>query len=112
VLKAGPAQVEAAARLRQAAQARPLRLPVNRRVDPSHHHLGEDGIGVWFTIQISSRARIHEAVIEGELRRPTDEECQTWLELLAPGLPLSEVPGLPGALSRRFEHFKPLSAHA
>jgi len=32
-----------AARLRAAAEAKPMKLPVNRRVDESHHVVTEDG---------------------------------------------------------------------
>src|SRR5207248_657492 len=54
----------AAARLRAAAEAKPLKLPVNRRVDETHHLVTEEGLGVWFTIQISPHARIQEALFE------------------------------------------------
>src|SRR5262249_24301320 len=42
-----------AARLKAAAEARPLRLPVNRRIDERHYARTEDGLSVWFTIQLS-----------------------------------------------------------
>ena len=53
-----------AARLRAAAEAKPMRLPVNRKVDESHHATTPDGLSVWFTIQVSPHARIQEAVFE------------------------------------------------
>jgi hypothetical protein len=89
----------AAARLRAAAEAQPLKLPVNRRVDETHHLVTEDGLGVWFTIQISPHARIQEALFERPDRMPEDSECQAWLRALM------EAPGLPGAHARRFEVF-------
>jgi hypothetical protein len=95
----------AAARLRAAAEARPLRLPVNRRIAESHHHVTDDGLGVWFTIQLSPRSRITEAVFERADRRPGDEECRTWLRELVPGREPAEAPGLPDAHARRFELF-------
>jgi hypothetical protein len=94
-----------AARLRAEAEARPLRLPVNRRIDERHRAVSEDGLGVWFTIQLSPHRRITEAVFEREDRRPTDEECAAWLSQLAPGQELTEAPGLPDARARRFERF-------
>ena len=51
-----------AARLRAAAEAKPMRLPVNRKIDESHHATTPDGLSVWFTIQVSPHARIQEAV--------------------------------------------------
>ena len=53
-----------AARLRAAATAGPLKLPVNRRIDERHHVVTDDGLGVWFTVQLSPHARILEAVFE------------------------------------------------
>lgn len=96
-----------AARLRAAAEARPLRLPVNRRIDERHHAVTTDGLGVWYTIQLAPRARIHEAVFERRDRRPSDEECQAWLRALMPGSQPAEAPGLPDARARRFEVFEP-----
>jgi hypothetical protein len=95
-----------ATRLRAAAEARPLRLPVNRRIDESHHVLTDDGLGVWFTIQLSPRARISEAVFERDGSRPTDAECDAWLGALMPGQQPVEAPGLPDAHTRRFEVFQ------
>lgn len=95
-----------AARLRAAAEARPLKLPVNRRIDERHHAVTEDGLGVWYTIQLAPRARIHEAVFERPDRRPGDEECQAWLRELMPGHRPAEAPGLPDAHARRFEVFE------
>ena len=94
-----------AAKLLAAAEAKPLKLPVNRRVDETHHAVTEDGLGVWFTIQISPHARIQEALFERADRMPEDAECRAWLEALMPGLEPVEAPGLPGAHARRFEVF-------
>ena len=94
-----------AAQLRAAAEAKPLRLPVNRRVDESHHLVTDDGLGVWFTVQVSPHARIQEALFERPDRAPTDAECQSWIKALMPGLDPVEAPGLPGAHARRFEVF-------
>jgi hypothetical protein len=94
-----------AARLRAAAEARPLKLPVNRRVDERHHLVTDDGLGVWFTIQISPHARIQEALFERGERPPSDSETEAWLAELMPGSRPVEAAGLPGALARRFEVF-------
>lgn len=95
-----------AARLRAAAEARPLRLPVNRRIAERHHLVTEDGLGVWFTIQLAPGTRIEETVFERENRPPSDDECRAWLhELMPDGEPI-ESPGLPGASARRFEIFR------
>jgi hypothetical protein len=74
-----------AARLRAAAEARPMRLPVNRKVDESHHAVMSDGLSVWYTIQVSPHSRIQEAIV---------------------GAQAAEAPGLPGAMTRRFEAFE------
>lgn len=95
-----------AARLRAAAEARPLKLPVNRRIDESHHAVTPDGLGVWFTIQLAPQRRIHEAVFERAGERPADAEIQDWLRELMPGLQPVEAPGLPDAHTRRFEVFE------
>jgi hypothetical protein len=97
-----------AARLRAAAEAGPLKLPVNRRIDERHHLVTDDGLGVWFTIQLSPHARIMEAVFEREEARPADEECRTWLRELMPGKEPAEAPGLPDAHARRYEVFERL----
>jgi hypothetical protein len=95
-----------AARLRQAAEARPLKLPINRRVDESHHAVTEDGLGVWYTIQVSPHGQIWEAVFEREDRAPSDEEIGPWLtELLPEGL-FIEAPAIPGSGTRRFDAFE------
>ncbi len=99
-----------AARLRAAAEERPLRLPVNRRIDERHHAVTGDGLGVWFTVQVAPRARILEAVFERDGSRPTDDECQAWLRELLPGRRPVESPGLPDAHARRFEVFEPRPA--
>jgi hypothetical protein len=96
----------AAARLRATAEARPLKLPVNRRLDESHHVVTDDGLEVWFSLQLAPHARIREAVFERDATRPTDEECRLWLGALLPGLEPVEAPGLPGAHVRRFEIFE------
>jgi hypothetical protein len=95
-----------AARLRAAAEAKPMKLPVNRRVDESHHTVTADGLSVWFTIQISPHSRIQEAVFERADRMPSDEECARWLGLLIVGAQAAEAPGLPGSTTRRFEAFE------
>ena len=95
-----------AARLRTAAEAKPLKLPVNRRVDEVHHTITDDGLSVWFTIQISPHSRIQEAVFERMDAMPTDEECRRWLSLLVVGAEAVEAPGLPGSMTRRFEAFE------
>ncbi len=95
-----------AARLRAAAEAKPMRLPVNRRVDETHHAVTPDGLSVWYTIQVSSHSRIQEAIFERSDRAPSDDECGRWVELLIVGAPAVEAPGLPGSLTRRFEAFE------
>ncbi|HYW24985.1 MAG TPA: hypothetical protein VE953_12530 [Terriglobales bacterium] len=100
--------VAEAARLRAEAEARPLKLPVNRRIDDRHHHVTGDGLGVWFTIQVTAHRRILEAVFERDGSRPTDDECLTWLRALMPDREPAEAPGLPGAHTRRFEVFEPV----
>jgi hypothetical protein len=95
-----------AARLRAAAEAKPMRLPVNRRVDESHHRVTPDGLSVWYTIQVSPHSRIQEAIFERNDRMPSDEECRRWLDLLIVGAQASEAPGMPGAMTRRFEAFE------
>jgi len=96
----------AAARLRAAAEAKPMRLPVNRRVDETHHAVTPDGLSVWYTIQVSPHSRIQEAIFERVDRMPTDEECKRWLDLLIVAAQATEAPGLPGATTRRFEAFE------
>ena len=95
-----------AARLRSAAEARPLRLPVNRKVDESHRAVTPDGLSVWYTIQVSPHSRIQEAVFERADRMPSDEECRRWLGLLMVGADANEAPSFPGAMTRRFEAFE------
>jgi hypothetical protein len=95
-----------AARLRAAAEAKPMKLPVNRRVDERHHTTTADGLSVWFTVQVSPHSRIQEAIFERTDHVPTDEECNRWLPLLIVGAEAVEAPGLPGALTRRFEAFE------
>ena len=96
----------AAASLRAAAEAKPMRLPVNRRVDESHHVMTDDGLSVWYTIQVSPHSRIQEAIFERKDRMPSDEECQRWLKLLVVGAEAVEASGLPGSMTRRFEAFE------
>ncbi len=96
----------AAAKLRAAAEAKPLKLPVNRRVDESHHLVTDDGLSVWFTIQVSPHSRIQEAVFERTDRMPSDAECNAWLRLLVAGADAIEAPGLPDSMTRRFEAFE------
>ena len=95
-----------AARLRSAAEAKPMRLPINRRVDETHHSVTQDGLSVWYTIQVSPHSRIQEAVFERADRMPTDEECRLWLDLLVVDAAPVEAPGLPGSMTRRFEAFE------
>ena len=83
-----------------------MRLPVNRRVDESHHAVTPDGLSVWYTIQVSPHSRIQEALFERTDRVPDDEECKRWLDLLIVGAQAEEAPGLPGAMTRRFEAFE------
>ena len=97
---------EEARRLREEAEARPLKLPVRRRVDERHHALTPDGLSVWFTIQIAHASRIFDVVFERDDRMPSDEECRQWLRLLAPDREPTEAPGLPGSHTRRFEAFE------
>ena len=82
-----------------------MKLPVNRRVDESHHALTADGLSVWFTIQVSPHSRIQEAIFERADRVPSDEECRRWLRLLMSRHAI-EAPGMPGATTRRFEAFE------
>jgi len=95
-----------AARLRAAAEAKPLRLPINRKVDESHRAITPEGLSVWYTIQVSPHSRIQEVVFERADRLPSQEECQKWLDLLIVGAPAIEAPGYPGAMTRRFEAFE------
>ena len=83
-----------------------MKLPVNRRVDETHHLITADGLSVWFTIQVSPHSRIQEAIFERTDRMPSDEECRRWLRLLVAGAEAVEAPGLPGAMTRRFEAFE------
>jgi len=95
-----------AAQLRAAAEAKPMRLPINRRVDERHHVVTEDGLSVWYTIQVSPHSRIQEVIFERTDRMPTDEECRRWLPLLIIGAEPIEAPGMPGSTTRRFEAFE------
>jgi hypothetical protein len=83
-----------------------MRLPVNRKVDESHHAVTPDGLSVWYTIQVSPHSRIQEAIFERADRAPTDDECATWLRLLIVGAEPAEAPGIPGSMTRRFEAFQ------
>ena len=83
-----------------------MRLPINRRVDETHHAVTDDGLSVWYTIQVSPHSRIQEAVFERGDRMPSDEECGRWLDLLIVGAHPTEAPGLPGSMTRRFEAFE------
>ncbi|MDQ6772165.1 MAG: hypothetical protein M3024_04135 [Candidatus Dormibacteraeota bacterium] len=96
-----------AERLRQAAEARPLRLPVNRRID-ERHHAEVDGLQVWFTQQLTAHNRIWEVLFERSDRTPEDAEVEGWLKGLLPDRKATEAVGLPGSLVRRFEVFEPL----
>lgn len=101
-----------AARLRAEAEARPLKLPVRRKVDERHLAVTEDGLQVWFTIQVSPHARIQDVLFERRDRPPADDEVQPWLSALLPGQKPAEAPGIPGSLSRRFELFDSDGARA
>lgn len=101
-----------AARLRSEAEARPLKLPVRRRVDERHRAVTADGLTVWFTLQVSPHARIREAVFERADRMPSDLECAPWLQELFGGDRPAEAPGIPGSGTRRFELFERDSAEA
>ena len=83
-----------------------MKLPVNRRVDERHHAVTEDGLSVWYTIQVSPHSRIQEAIFERTDRMPSDEECNRWLALLIVGADATEAPGMPGSTTRRFEAFE------
>jgi len=83
-----------------------MRLPVNRRVDERHHVVTEDGLSVWYTIQVSPHSRIQEAIFERADRMPSDEECNRWLTLLIVGAEATEAPGMPGSTTRRFDAFE------
>src|SRR5439155_1296371 len=85
-----------AARLRDAAEEKPLKLPVRRKVDQTHRTITEDGLTVWFTIQVSPHARIYDAVFDRQDRMPDDAECQAWLSELMPG---REAPAAPAPAS-------------
>jgi hypothetical protein len=95
-----------AAQLRAVAEARPMKLPVNRRVDERHRVVTADGLSVWYTIQVSPHSRIQEVIFERSDRTPSDEECGRWLQLLILGAEAIEAAGLPGARTRRFEAFE------
>ena len=83
-----------------------MKLPVNRRIDETHHHITSDGLSVWYTIQVSPHSRIQEAVFERSDRMPGDEECNLWLALLVEGGTAVEAPSMPGSTTRRFELFE------
>ena len=83
-----------------------MKLPVNRRVDETHHAMTPDGLSIWFTIQVSRHSRIQEALFERTDRAPSDDECRDWLELLISGGAAVEAPGLPDSMTRRFELFE------
>ncbi len=92
-----------AARLRLAAETRPLKLPARRRIDERHHVVTDDGLSIWYTVQLTPRARILEAIFERTDRRPSNEECRAWLTELMRGRVPMETPGMAHAYTRRFE---------
>jgi len=94
------------ARLREAAEAKPLKLPVNRRVDDRHRSLTEDGLAVWYTIEVSPHSRIYDVLFERSDRMPSDQEIQPWLEALLDGRRAEESPSLPDSFARRFAAFE------
>ena len=83
-----------------------MRLPVNRKVDESHHVVTSDGLSVWFTIQVSPHSRIQEAIFERGDRMPSDDEVRRWLALLVVGAEATEAPSFPGSTTRRFDAFE------
>lgn len=83
-----------------------MRLPINRKVDESHHAVTEDGLSVWYTIQVSPHARIQEVIFERTDRMPSDDECTRWLGLLITDAAAIEAPSFPGSMTRRFEVFE------
>ena len=83
-----------------------MRLPVNRKVDETHHTVTEDGLSVWYTIQVSPHNRIQEAIFERSDRMPSDEEVRLWLDLLIVDAEATEAPSFPGSMTRRFEAFE------
>ena len=95
-----------AGRLRAAAEAKPLKLPVNRRVSEEHHHTTEDGLSIWYTVQLTGSSRIYETLFERPDRAPAEDECRRWLDALLPGREAAEAPSFPGSNSRRFEIFE------
>jgi hypothetical protein len=95
-----------AARLRMEAEAKPLKLPVNRRVDERHRTVTKDGLSVWYTIQVSPHSRIYDVLFERSDRMPSDEECAAWLRILIPGRETIESPSRPGSFDRRFDSFE------
>src|SRR5437588_3135299 len=95
-----------AARLRAEAEAKPLKLPVNRRVDERHRSLTPDGLSVWYTIEVSPHSRIYDVLFERGDRMPSDEEVQPWLSALLDGRQAAESPSLPGSFARRFAAFE------
>ncbi len=94
------------ARLRFEAEAKPLRLPVNRRVDERHRSVTDDGLAIWYTIQVSPHSRIHDVLFERSDRMPDDEECRLWLDRLIPSGDAVESVSIPGSHARRFDLFE------
>ena len=83
-----------------------MRLPVNRKVDETHHIVTPDGLSVWYTIQVSPHSRIQEAIFERTDRMPSDDEVNAWVDLLIVGSTAVEAPSFPGSTTRRFEAFE------
>ena len=94
-----------AARLRAEAEAKPLKLPVNRRVSERHRTVTPDGLSVWYTVQISPHSRIYDVLFERSDKAPADDECHAWLEALLEGRKFEEAPGFPDSTARRFDAF-------
>ena len=94
-----------AARLRAEAEAKPLKLPVNRRVDETHRSITPDGLSVWYTIQVSPHSRIYDVLFERSGTMPADDECHAWLEALVPGREFEEAPSFPDSMARHFDAF-------
>src|SRR2546428_13870178 len=92
--------------LRAAGEDGPRKPPVTRCLDERTLAVTDEGLPVWYTIQVSPHSRIQEAIFERADRMPSDEECKRWLAVLIVGAEATEAPGLPDAMTRRFEAFE------
>src|SRR5260370_16895778 len=84
-----------AAQLRAAAEARAMKLPVNRRVDERHRVVTADGLSVWYTIQVSPHSRSQEVIFERSDRTPSDQDCHPSLPPLILPSPPAHPPSPP-----------------